>query len=104
MREHTHREFKLWMTYLDDEWYHPTRSDYYLMRIAQRVQQVAFQVWGKDSSKIKLSHQEVFAKPEKQTIKSTEEKEHSKTMVEYSKSVWAGLVGLVRKKKEDSEK
>jgi len=89
MQEHTHREFKLWNTYLDDEWYRPSRSDYFLMRIAQRVQQVLM----KEPNKAKLEHQEVFAKPEKQTADEEKEK------VDRSKSIWGGIVGLVKRKK-----
>ncbi len=99
MQEHTHREFKLADAWLDEEWYHPTRSDYFLMRIAQRVQQVAFQIWGKDAGKVKLSHQEVFGLPEDHKEPEKLSKEELEEKTEHSKSVWAGLVGLVRKKK-----
>ncbi len=101
MQEHTHREFKLWIAYLDDEWYRPTRSDHFLMRIAQRVQQIPFQIWGKDSNKITLEHQEVFKKPGDPKEKPEEESAESvKERTLWSKMRWFGIAGLTRKKKK----
>ena len=36
----THREYRTRLKWLQSEWNNPSRSDHYLMRVAQRVQQV----------------------------------------------------------------
>ncbi len=36
----SHREFLTRLTWLDDQWNRPSRSDHYLMQIAQRVEDV----------------------------------------------------------------
>lgn len=97
MRAHTHREFKVADAWLDEQWYCPSRSDYFLMRIAQRVQQVAYQVWGKDASKITLKYQEVFGKSEEPKEESAES---IKERTLWSKMRWFGIAGLIGKKKD----
>lgn len=37
MENTTYRQYKLWHAYLEDEWNQPSRTDYYLMRIALEV-------------------------------------------------------------------
>ena len=37
MERHTHRELLAWNEWLDEQWNQPTRSDHYLMQIAQEV-------------------------------------------------------------------
>lgn len=91
-QEHTHREFKLWNAWLDERWYQPTRSDYLLMRIAQRVQQVL----AKNPNAIKLEHQEVFSRPKKPKRLSAKAKE---AIVTSSKSVWFAVTGLKGKER-----
>lgn len=106
MRAHTHREFKVADAWLDEEWYSPSRSDHFLMRIAQRVQQVAFQVWGKDSSKITLKHQEVFSKSGESEESEKPEEESAESVKErtmWSKMRWFGITGLVGKKKKHGD-
>lgn len=104
MREHTHREFKAIDAWLDEQWYCPSRSDYFLMRIAQRVQQVAFQIWGKDARPIKLEHQEVFARPKKPEETKEESAETIKERTLWSKIRWFGITGLLRKKEKSGSK
>jgi hypothetical protein len=40
MRVHTHREYLLWELWLEKQWNQPSRTDHYLMLIAQQVSQV----------------------------------------------------------------
>lgn len=46
----THREFKLWLRWLDDNYNKPSLSDYYMMQIAAEVRRVL----SKNPDKIKL--------------------------------------------------
>lgn len=97
MRAHTHREFKIADAWLDEQWYSPSRSDHFLMRIAQRVQQVL----SKNPSKITLEHQEVFGRPKKESEepeKMSAEEIKERTM--WSKMRWFGIAGLIGKKKD----
>ena len=40
MKEHTHREYKLWLAWLDRQWNRPSRSDNYLMQVAAEIRRV----------------------------------------------------------------
>lgn len=40
MRVISHREFRTWVAWKDDQWNNPTRGDYYLMQIAGYIAHV----------------------------------------------------------------
>jgi len=42
MEKTTHREYKIWERWLQNEWNRPSRTDNYLMQIAQRILQARF--------------------------------------------------------------
>lgn len=37
MEKHTYREYLIWMEYLNQELNNPSRTDYYLMQVAQAI-------------------------------------------------------------------
>ena len=51
----THRQFVAWLVWLSEEQNRPSRTDYHIMRVAQRVQQVM----RKNPNAVKLDHQQV---------------------------------------------
>ncbi len=40
MQTHTHREYKTWLTWLDEQWNRPSRSDNYSMQVAIKLQEL----------------------------------------------------------------
>lgn len=40
MKTHTQRQFRTWISWLDEQWDQPTLSDYYCMQIAAEVRRV----------------------------------------------------------------
>lgn len=51
-KRHTYRQYYAWMAWLDKQWSVPSRTDYYLMQIAQAVSRVL----SKKPKAIKLKH------------------------------------------------
>ena len=95
MQRITHREYLTWQKWEAQQWNEPSRSDHYLMRVAQRVQQVL----AKEPNKITLDHQRVPFRQVKQQAPAT--KPTKQTLTEWTKARWAGMVGLVRKRKKN---
>ena len=63
MERWSHREFKTRLAWIEEQWNRPDRTDYHLMRIAQRIQQFQ-QGFGKSTTAIELEDQGVkFATP-----------------------------------------
>ena len=85
MEAHTHREYLVWMAWLEKEWNEPSRTDYQLMRIAQRI----LQSQSTTPKKINLEDQRVDFKMVK---KQPPKKEDKQTIVDRSKSAWMGFV------------
>ncbi len=55
MEQISHREYRTRLSWLQSEWSNPDRTDYYLMRVAQRVQQVL----SSKPNKIKMEDQKL---------------------------------------------
>jgi len=70
--------------WMDDQWENPSRSDHYLMRIAQRVQQT----WSKE--KISLEDQKISFKRKKALTQ--EEK------IAQSKAAWRGGLAMAKRR------
>jgi len=68
-----HKEFVAWMFWLRDQWNKPNLTQYYLMRIAQRVQQSV--VRQEDQNKITIDHQLLEFREQAEEPKKQEELE-----------------------------
>jgi len=89
MAKTSHREYLLWMDYLQAEWNQPSRSDYYLMQIAEKVTK-AFggnKKWGPGKFKLPFGRKKSAgtAKPLTDLQK--------KVRMEQSKARWKSAVG-----------
>ena len=85
MEKHTHREFVVWMRWLDEEWNRPEPSDYYLMQIAAEIRRVL----SKKPRHIKMEDFKLeFAEAEHAPAATVEE------AAARSKSKWKAIVGL----------
>jgi hypothetical protein len=81
MQRISHREFLLWCDYLDEEWNTPSRSDHYLMQIAQEVRRVL----SKKPNKIKLKE---FL------FKFTRSSEKERQKPEEQKAIFNSILGI----------
>ena len=91
----THREYRMQQKWLGKQWNEPTRSDYQLMRIAQRVQQVL----SMQPDKIELEDQRVdfvFKKPSVDPP-SPRPEEVKKKSAKQAKSRWFRFLGIGKK-------
>lgn len=96
---HTHREYQVWMCWLEKQWNKPSRSDHYLMRVAQRVlQSQSTKPQKVDLDDQKVSFTLVKKKTEEETVESKKEKS------KYSKSIWTGLVNYHKSLKDRRKK
>ena len=88
-REHTYREYLVWMAWLSLQWNEPDRSDHYLMQIAQTVRQIL----RKNPNKVTLQQQKIpFVSKEDGRQSVTKE-----VTAKQSKTRWFGWIGLGRK-------
>lgn len=94
MREHTHREFRTWMAWLERQWNEPDRADHYRMQIAQEV----CRVLAKNKASITLGKFKIpfgwVKKKEKEKEKSKSEMLEQKTS--QAKSRWMGWLHMRR--------
>lgn len=99
MRELTYREYRTWLTWLDEQWNNPSRSDYYMMQIAQAVARKGI----RNPQDVTVG---MFRLPF--VMKKGEEEEKEKepsapppippfSRVEVSQAIWLGSVGYTRK-------
>ncbi len=91
VKSHYHRDYLLWMRYLDELWDQPSRTDNYLMQIALEVKRVLM----KRPEKVKLSDFLLKFTNKRKPLGKTAKKQADQT----TKSKWLGLVGLGKKKK-----
>jgi len=84
MKKHTHREYLMWIRYLDKEWNQPSRTDYYLMQIAAKIQGL----FSKNSTSIKIANFLLPFKRQKPKKPPTQ-----KELVAQSKARWKSAVG-----------
>lgn len=87
MNEWPERYKDLAMAWLDAQWNEPSRTDYYLMRVAQRLQQQ----WSK--KQVSLKDQEIKFEFKKTVPLTREEK------IARSKAIWMGGVEAAKKLK-----
>lgn len=96
MQRHTHREYKAWQVWLDNQWNDPNLTHYYLMQIAAEVRRVL----SKKPRDILLSHFKLLFTREKPV---TEEVKQEQKLF-WSKSHWLGMLGLGKKLEAESDK
>ena len=89
----THREYVARLAWIDAQWEQPSLTDYYLMRVAQRVQQVL----AKNPGQIGLEHQQVKFERKKAEAPPPMTEAQRKVHIERSKAMWCTAVGLKRK-------
>ena len=89
-----HREFKAFLAWLDEQWNQPSRSDYYLMQIAQSVHNQALR---SKPGTLGLKHFGLEFKPK--TAKETTEQQQqvAKNKIELHKAVWRSRSPYLRK-------
>lgn len=86
----THREFLTRLAWLDEQWNRPARSDYYLMRVAQRVQQVLSRSpnsVGIDDQRVRFESEAAMRRASEDTAAATRR----------AKAGWAGLIRAVKR-------
>ena len=67
----THRQFRCWQAWLEAEWNAPSRTDHYLMLVAQRVLQAAAKNPGSvtlDGQRIEFRRRGAEAEPPELTL------------------------------------
>ena len=95
MEKHTHREYLMWMEWLDAQWNRPSRTDNYLMLIAAEVRRVL----SKKPNSIKLSH--FLLKFSKAGAAPKMTKEQKTAM---AKAQWFSWLGLSSKEKHNGDR
>lgn len=83
MQKTTHRVYLAWIDWLDEQFNHPSKSDNYLMQIAQTIRQVLH----KKPASVKLSHFVLKFKKEK-----PQTPQDKKMTTKQSKFRWFGWV------------
>ena len=86
----THRQFLAWQAWLEDEWNRPSRTDYYLMRVAQRVHQTMV----KNKAGVTVKDQRVefdVGRPRAKPKKKSEAE--VKRIAAEQRVKWLGIVG-----------
>lgn len=90
------------MEWLNNQWNEPDKKDYYLMQIAQEVRRVL----SKSPSKIKLK--DFLIKFKQGRREPVAKKPDNKTLAQWAKAKWLGLVGYHRfkgkKRKSDGDR
>jgi hypothetical protein len=81
----THRQFLAWMSWMEEQWDMPTRTDYYLMQIDNSVKRVL----SKRPSAIKLEHSKLVFREKKKEVPLTKEQAAS-----ISKAKWVGMMTM----------
>lgn len=91
MRQHTNREYLTWMDWLEEQWEHPTRGDFYLMQIARQVACVL----SKEPDRIKLQDFLLtFRRKDSQRLSG-------EARMSRSKAFWKIVTGLIGRRKPD---
>lgn len=85
MQKTTRREYLAWLAWLDKEWEHPSRTDYYLMQIAAEVNGVLRKKGPLKLDNFKLRFTDDKKQPKKETTQQ-------------SKSRWLGLFRAMKVK------
>lgn len=89
IESHTNRQYLAWLAWLDKQWNEPSRTDYYLMRVAQTVTRI-YHWLTRDNSLITLTQFVIpfHTKPA--------EDEHEETVEEataHSQAAWFAMTG-----------
>lgn len=81
----THREFLTWLAWLERQWNHPSRSDYYQMQTACQVARVL----SKNPSKILIEH---FKLPFGEEGTKEQKAEQDRRVADQAKQSWAAYL------------
>lgn len=84
----TYRQYKAWMSWLDDQWNSPDRHDFYLMQIAAEVRRPNV----KTPSRVQMK--DFVVKFEERGSKRKLSQAQKDLMNRLNKSKWLAVVGL----------
>lgn len=87
MHRHTHREYRTWQVWLDQQWNEPSRTDNYLMQIAQEIRRVLH----KHPERVKLDLFKILFEWRKRSVQPKITKEEA---TKRSKARWLGFLGM----------
>jgi len=87
MRKTSHRDYKTWLVWEREQWNDPSRSDHYLMQIAQAIYA------SKSRSSAALDKFKIPFKFIRRQAQSNQ------NMADLAKSRWFGITGFKRNKK-----
>lgn len=91
MKRTTHRQYKAWQIWLDEQWHKPSRADHYAMQIAAEVHLIWNFLFG-DKSVPDFS--EFLLKFEKKRpLTPMERQEQLDQMVTWSQAIWRSRLG-----------
>lgn len=95
----THREFRTWREWLDNQWNVPDRHDFYIMRLIAEVNAILSKQRTIDANKFKLTFDRVIPSAEKL-------KKDIHAISKQAQDRWIGMLGIkdrvVRKRPEDN--
>lgn len=94
----THREYRTWLRFLQDEQNVPSRSDWYLMQLTDAVFSLPSLVWGKRPKKISLRWFRIWFGSNKPKPMLTKDK-----AIKLAQARWFGITGYKRKNQDHVE-
>jgi hypothetical protein len=92
MRRISHREYKLWLAWLNSKWNEPSLTDYHLMQLSCQIANMfSKKVYGIEDFRIKFK----TLTPQTPHVPTEEEK---KRQLEANKKRWMSMVKMDQKK------
>lgn len=96
MQRLSYRQYLMMRFWIKEKWNKPDRTDYYLMRIAQRCQQIMRD----DPGKVTIDHQKVdFVFKSKVPVKLTPEQKKQQLAIAKLRWKWALGIGVKHAKR-----
>ena len=97
MQEHTYREYKTWLTWLDEQWHCPNRSDNYLIQVAMEIRKLlnTLRIFGSRKTPEAVDPDDFrvkFVQPGAEKMKTTPETQAR------SKAGWIAAVSIKKEK------
>jgi hypothetical protein len=93
MSIHTHRQYRTWMVWLENEWNNPSRNDHYLMQIIVEIRRI----FAKNPASVTMPQAKLkFINKDDEKPEPTEAEIAYATM--QAKSRWGMLAGLFKSK------
>lgn len=90
----THREHRLWVEWLSEQWNEPERSDWYLMQIAAEIRQFRYG-FSKHPQAVKLKDMKLPFKTKMEVAAAEQNKELSEREMQRIETAWMARLGLI---------